>query len=92
MRSTRTLTDPNPRAAEGFLHSALEAPRREVDTPGLGRGLVISATGIEGAGLEHELELAQLSAFPAGERGPDPQPQFVDAGRPIIRPSRRRRH
>ena len=72
--------DANPRAAEGFLHSALEAPRREIDTPGLGRGLVISTTGIEGAGLEHDPELIQLSAFPAGERGPDPQPPVVEAG------------
>ncbi len=85
--------DANPRAAEGFLHSALEAPRQEIDTPGLGCGLVISTTGIEGAGLEHEPEpeLIQLSAFPAGERGPDPQPQFVETGRSITRPSRRRR-
>jgi ARG/rhodanese/phosphatase superfamily protein len=85
------VDEANQRAAEGFLHSALEAPRREVDTPGLGRGLVISATGIEGAGLEHEPELIQLSAFPAGEPGPNSQPQSVEAGRPIIRPSRRRR-
>lgn len=83
--------EPNRRAAEGFLHSALEAPRSDVGTPGLGRGLVISAPGIEGAGLECEDELVQLSAFPAGERGPEPQPPLVQIGGPIRRPSRRRR-
>jgi len=79
--------EPGARAAEGFLHAALEAPRRPAPTAGMGSGFAVSAGGLDGAGLEHREELIQLSAFPAqAAAGEDAAP----ATRGIARPSRRR--
>jgi len=71
--------------AQAFLDAALFAPRADLPTPGLGRGLRIVAPGIVGSGLEHDGELIQLCAFPAQD---DPPPISYA---PIARPSRRRR-
>jgi len=79
--------EPGTRAAEGFLHAALEAPRRPAPTPGMGAGFAVSATGLDGAGIEHGDELVALSAFPA------PPASAEDVGSSaagIARPSRRR--
>jgi hypothetical protein len=56
---------PGDAAAEAFLHTALEAPRVETRTPGMGRGLAIGTPELIGGGLEQNGELIQLSAFPA---------------------------
>ena len=69
--------------AEAFLRQALDAPLTRIATPGLGHGFSFTAAGITGSGLEDGGELVQLSTFPGtGERG---------RGRPIVRPSERRR-
>jgi hypothetical protein len=76
--------DPDPGRAERFLSGALDAPRLERPTPGLGRALALGASELVGAGLEHEGELIQLAAFPAGGDEGRTHPR-------IARPSRRRR-
>ena len=63
--------------AVDFLHSALAAVRLERPTPGSGTAFSARDSVLVGAGLEHEGELVQLSAFPA---------QSIR----IARPSRRR--
>jgi len=79
--------EPGARAAEGFLHAALEAPRWPAPTPGMGAGFAVSANGLDGAGIEHRGELVALSAFPAQvARAEDAAP----VARGIARPSRRR--
>jgi ARG/rhodanese/phosphatase superfamily protein len=74
--------------AEDFLRSALHAPRMDLATPGLGRGLAIAHSDLIGSGLEHGEELVQLSAF-AAEGAATSHRASVAAGR-IDRPSRRR--
>jgi hypothetical protein len=56
-------TDPDADAAERFLAQALEAARTSTLVPGIARGFALDAPGAIGAGLEHEGELIQLSAF-----------------------------
>jgi hypothetical protein len=70
----------DPEAADAFLRTALDAPRLDQPTPGLGRAFGTAAPALIGAGLEHDGELVQLSAFPANGT--------PRAGR-IARPSRR---
>ena len=55
--------------AVDFLHSALAAARGERPGPGMGRAFGVDATALVGAGLEHEGELIQLSAFPGAGGG-----------------------
>ena len=74
--------------AEAFCSEALEAPRLNVGTPGMGRGFALGTARLIGSALEHDGELIQLSAFP-GEGTVAPAAQAA-AGR-IARPSRRRR-
>jgi len=78
------LLPPDPDRVRAFLDAALYAPRADLPTPGLGRGLRLVAPGIVGSGLEHDRELIQLCAFPAEN---DPAPITYA---PIARPSRRR--
>jgi hypothetical protein len=75
------IHEPDAALAEAFLGAALDAPRLERPTPGLGRAVALRAPSLVGAGLEHEDELIQLAAFPARDRI---TPR-------IARPSRRRR-
>ena len=78
----------DPFEAERFLDSALHAPRAELPTPGMGRGIRLADPALTGSGIEHDGELVQLSAFPS-EAGEDTREHF--GGAPIARPSRRRR-
>jgi len=55
---------PDHDAAEAFLTATLEGARTPTNVPGIARGFAVRADGIVGAGLEHEGELVQLSAFP----------------------------
>ena len=73
-------------AAE-FLHSALAAARRERPSGGMGRAFGLDEPALVGAGLEHDDELVQLSAFPAESGGRAARPA---ASVRIARPSRRR--
>lgn len=50
--------------AAAFLGDALAAARYELPTPGIGRAFAARGGTIVGAGLEHDGELIQLSAFP----------------------------
>jgi hypothetical protein len=74
-------------AAASFLHESIAAPRVPTPTPGIGCGVSVGTPALIGSGLEHERELVQLAAFPAGRRGHRPGP---DARARIARPSRRR--
>ena len=56
-------------AAEDFLCSVLRAPREPRDAPGIGQGFALGTEALVGAGLDHEGELIQLSAFPAEGAG-----------------------
>ena len=60
--------EPSESEARRFLHAALNAQRRELPTPGMGRGLRLEAPDVIGSGLEPEGELVQLCAFPAAGR------------------------
>ncbi len=80
--------EPDPTRAQDLLDSALYAPRADLPTAGLGRGLRLVAPEIVGSGLEHDGELIQLCAFPAEDR-PTGAPAIQAT--PIARPSRRRR-
>ena len=71
-------------ACAAFLTDALDAPRAELPTPGMGRALSLAGQRLVGSGLECDDELIQLSAFAA-----DGDPQRAASGR-IRRPSRRR--
>ena len=73
--------------ATDFLHSALGAARHERPTPGMGSAFGLRDPALVGAGLEHDGELIQLSAFPADGRG-----VVSTEATPIriARPSRRR--
>jgi ARG/rhodanese/phosphatase superfamily protein len=73
-------------AAE-FLHSALAAARRERPSVGMGRAFGLDEPALVGAGLEHDDELVQLSAFPAQDGG---RSFRRAASVRIARPSRRR--
>jgi hypothetical protein len=73
--------EPSAERAEAFLRAALDAPRLERPTPGLGRAVALGAPSLVGAGLEHDGELIQLTVFPVEDRI---TPR-------IARPSRRRR-
>ena len=55
--------------AQDFLRSALAAARRERPGPGMGRAFGLDEGTLVGAGLEHDGELIQLSAFPAEHGG-----------------------
>jgi hypothetical protein len=72
--------------AADFLYSALRAARRERPTPGMGSAFSLHGSEWMGAGLEHDGELIQLSAFPAAGDGPVSN-QAISR---IARPSRRR--
>ena len=78
--------DADPFEAERFVDAALRATRVELPTPGMGRGVRLADPALTGAGIEHDGELIQLSAFPA-DSGEDAS----EGGAPIARPSRRRR-
>jgi hypothetical protein len=73
--------------ATDFLYSALGAARRERPTPGMGSAFSLHDSELVGAGLEHDGELIQLSAFPA--EGGGPVSTQVTSVR-VARPSRRR--
>jgi hypothetical protein len=77
---------PDAELANDFLRGALAAPRTHRPTPGLGVAVELGARALVGAGLEHERELVQLSAFPAGD-GRDSAQRSMR----IARPSRRAR-
>ena len=81
------LAEPDAFEAERFLDAALSAPRHDLPTPGMGRGLRIDSPVVAGSGLVHDGELVQLCAFPAWRGGGH---RSVEGGR-IARPSRRRR-
>jgi hypothetical protein len=73
--------------AVAFLYGALGAARRERPRPGMGSAFSLHDSELVGAGLEHDGELIQLSAFPAEGGGP------VASQAPsvrVARPSRRR--
>jgi hypothetical protein len=78
---------PGGAAAAEFLHAALDAPRRESRTPGMGRGFALGSPAVIGSGLEHDGELIQVCAFPAGAGHPGAR---AASGAHIVRPSRRR--
>ena len=59
---------------EAFLRSALAAPRADLPTPGLGRGLALAGVELVGSGLEHDDELVQLSAFTAADQSGPSRP------------------
>jgi hypothetical protein len=73
-------------AAE-FLHAALAAARRDRPSAGMGRAFGLDEPALVGAGLEHDDELVQLSAFPAEGAGRSVRQA---ASIRIARPSRRR--
>jgi len=75
-------------ACEAFLRSALGAPRADLPTPGLGRGIAVAGAELVGSGLEHDDELVQLSVFRA--EGPGAAPSAEARTTRILRPSRRR--
>jgi hypothetical protein len=75
---------PDRELAEEFLTGALAAPRLRRPTPGMGQGLALGGRALVAAGLEHEGELIQLSAFPADGGHAAARPR-------IARPSRRAR-
>jgi hypothetical protein len=60
-------TTPDTDGAADFLAAALDAPRLDQPTAGLGRAFGLTAPGLVGGGLDHDDELVQLSAFPANE-------------------------
>ena len=78
--------EPSESEAQGFLHAALKAQRRELPTPGMGRGVRLEEPDVIGSGLEHDGELVQLCAFPAEGTDSLSPPRTSDA---IARPSRR---
>jgi hypothetical protein len=63
----------------------LAAARRDRPGVGMGRAFGLDEPALVGAGLEHDDELVQLSAFPAEDGGRSPA-----ASVRIARPSRRR--
>ena len=75
-------------ACEAFLRSALAAPRADLPTPGLGRGVALAGVELVGSGLEHGDELVQLSAFSADDHRLAPNAHTRSSR--ILRPSRRR--
>ncbi len=75
-------------SCEEFLRSALEAPRADLPTPGLGRGIALAGVRLGGSGLEHEGELVQLSAFSATDETTAPSSHARSTR--ILRPSHRR--
>lgn len=75
----------DPHVATRFLTRALNAQRRPVATPGLGRAHALVGAHVVGGTLEHEDELVALCAFPA-----EPDADAAQSAGEIARPSRRR--
>ena len=76
--------------AVAFLYGALGAARRERPSPGMGSAFSLYGSELVGAGLEHDGELIQLSAFPAEGGGPvASQATSVRVARPSRRRGRR---
>ena len=75
--------EPSESDAQRFLHAALEAQRRELPTPGMGRGVRLEAPDVIGSGLEYEGELVQLCAFPADGGSQPPARSARSDGRSV---------
>jgi hypothetical protein len=78
----------DPFEAERFLDAVAGAERRDLRTPGMGRGFRVDTNVVVGSGIEHGEELVQLCAFPAQQ---DEETPGLDNHTRIDAPSRRRR-